>query len=745
MFKPITAGTFLLLSSCWLLAQAPQTVDFHRDVQPIFKAHCLECHGPDVHMNNFRLDRRRDALRGGTVAVIAPGNSVASRLYLRLTGTTVGRQMPLNGSLTAAELATIKAWIDQGATWPDADSGEIAHPPADARVVAWVAALREADRRAVERQLAGDPHLVSRRGPGGASALMFAALYGDVALMRRLLALGADPNTKNDVGATALMWAAGDVAKVRLLLAHGADANARSDEGASALTMAAGRFGSAPVLQLLLTHGADVNASVPSVMGPTTALSESAYAGDLEALRLLLGHQPAASTLPLALQLSLKAECDACFELMSGAADAAIRDRLLIGAVPPRGDGAGLLALLRPGAAVNVRDAEGRSLLMLASLAEGTSPATLQALLDRGADIAATSPAGANALDFAERMGRTANVALLRKAGAVPTPTTRTELPVPSPTADAGAAVARSLPLLQRVDVTFLSKSGCVSCHNNSLTALSVVAARQHGMQVNRETERRQTETIGTYLDTWHERALQHIGIPGGADTTSYLLLGMGAEGYVPNLATDAMAHYVRVHQHPDGHWTVLAYRPPLESSTIEVTAVSMHALQVFAPKAWAPDFDQAVRRAAGWLATAAPRSTEDHAYLLLGLDWAHAARPAIRNAARALIAEQRSDGGWAQLASLDSDAYATGEALVSLRQSGALTAADPVYRRGVQYLLHTQMADGSWFVRSRAIPLQPYFDSGFPYGRDQFISAAATNWATRALLDGGYPLSAAR
>jgi glycogen debranching enzyme len=51
-----------------------------------------------------------------------------------------------------------------------------------------------------------------------------------------------------------------------------------------------------------------------------------------------------------------------------------------------------------------------------------------------------------------------------------------------------------------------------------------------------------------------------------------------------------------------------------------------------------------------------------------------------------------------------------------------------------VQFLLNTQFADGSWFVRTRALPIQPHFESGFPFGRDQFISAAATNWATRAL-----------
>ena len=103
--------------------------------------------------------------------------------------------------------------------------------------------------------------------------------------------------------------------------------------------------------------------------------------------------------------------------------------------------------------------------------------------------------------------------------------------------------------------------------------------------------------------------------------------------------------------------------------------------------------------------------------------------------AAKTLIARQRADGGWSQLQTMPSDAYATGLALVGLAKTGMLKVSDPVYRKGVQYLMRTQFADGSWFVRSRAIPFQPHFEAGFPYGRDQFISAAATNWATMALL----------
>ena len=134
-------------------------------------------------------------------------------------------------------------------------------------------------------------------------------------------------------------------------------------------------------------------------------------------------------------------------------------------------------------------------------------------------------------------------------------------------------------------------------------------------------------------------------------------------------------------------------------------------------------------------LEAAQPQSTEDRAFQLLGFVWAGAARELRTKAGHALLNEQRHDGGWGQITSLASDAYATGQAMVALRENGVVDAS--AYQRGVRFLLNTQFEDGSWFVRSRAIPFQPYFESGFPYGGDQWISAAATNWAAMALMLG--------
>jgi hypothetical protein len=137
--------------------------------------------------------------------------------------------------------------------------------------------------------------------------------------------------------------------------------------------------------------------------------------------------------------------------------------------------------------------------------------------------------------------------------------------------------------------------------------------------------------------------------------------------------------------------------------------------------------------RAATWLAAQTPRSTEERVMQLLGLSWADADRPLRDKRLHELSELQRRDGGWAQTPNLSSDAYATGQVLFTLRELG-VPAADATIRRGVAFLVGTQAKDGSWFVKSRAMKIQPYFESGFPYGHDQWISQSGTAWATVAL-----------
>jgi hypothetical protein len=285
---------------------------------------------------------------------------------------------------------------------------------------------------------------------------------------------------------------------------------------------------------------------------------------------------------------------------------------------------------------------------------------------------------------------------------------------------------------LQRIDIPFIKKTGCVSCHHNSLVSMAVAAASRSGYRIDAALVREQKQIIATYLESWRERTLQNIPIAGGVDTIGYLMLGVRAADQPPDVATDAQAIWLKRRQMPDGSWPVQTIRPPIESNDIEVTAVAMRALQMYAL-----EYVDAVERARNWLAKAKAETTEEQAFRVLGLSWAQAGRSLVDGAARELLAAQRGDGGWAQLQTMTSDAYATGEALVALEEAG-IGMGDASFRRGVEFLLRTQLEDGSWYVKSRAEPIQAYFESGFPHRADQWISAAATAWATTALASVG-------
>jgi len=142
------------------------------------------------------------------------------------------------------------------------------------------------------------------------------------------------------------------------------------------------------------------------------------------------------------------------------------------------------------------------------------------------------------------------------------------------------------------------------------------------------------------------------------------------------------------------------------------------------------------IERAGKWLLTAKASRTQEQAFRVLGLAWASADRRAIDAAARALQSLQRADGGFSQLPTIASDAYATGLALFALHEAG-MKPAHRVYQAGLKFLLTTQAADGTWHVKSRSLEFQPYFESGYPYGHDQWISAAGAAYAVLAIAAG--------
>ena len=97
-------------------------IDFVRDVQPIFEKNCASCHGPEKQRSGYRLDDKGVALTGGEGSApnIIPGKSGASPLIHYVAGLVEDLLMPSKGDpLTAEQIGILRAWIDQGAVWPD--------------------------------------------------------------------------------------------------------------------------------------------------------------------------------------------------------------------------------------------------------------------------------------------------------------------------------------------------------------------------------------------------------------------------------------------------------------------------------------------------------------------------------------------------------------------------------------------------------------------------------------------------
>ncbi len=125
------AATLLLLLALssfeGLPAQvAPSKVDFVRDVQPLLKASCLKCHGPEKPKGQFRLDVRSLAMKGGVGGKsILPGRGAESPFIKLLLDPDEEARMPQKAPALAKEqIELLRRWIDEGAAWPDAVAGD---------------------------------------------------------------------------------------------------------------------------------------------------------------------------------------------------------------------------------------------------------------------------------------------------------------------------------------------------------------------------------------------------------------------------------------------------------------------------------------------------------------------------------------------------------------------------------------------------------------------------------------------
>jgi len=612
-------------------------------------------------------------------------------------------------------------------------------------------AIRNNDLNYLKAQLSNGAD-VNTRDRRGATLLMHAAAFGSPEAVRLLLDSGAGVNAKNSFDATALLWGAGDPRKAAMLVAKGADVNARSKQGRTPLMVAANCDGCSETVRLLLSKGADPKQKDGQ---GNSALRLAADLDDFESVRLIIdaGVPPDApdGDGTTALQ-SAAVNCNLAETkfLLSKGADVNLANTFsgevkfgkiqLIGLTPlmwaaPFCKADVVQTLLDAGAKVNVKDIRDMTPIMLAVTSETQDLAVVRALLKAGAGVNGKSNMGETALDWAHKFGNPEVIAALTAAGArAGDPLSPPQRPASAPKS-AQQAVEYGVALLQRTSTEFFQQSGCVGCHHQAFTTMAVVAARAGGVPVNDAAAEEHVKMMEGQWTGVQEAVLLRIDIGGMQDNEMYSLLAMAAARYPSNAITDTMAAYVAAVQRRDGAWRLGGEaRVPLEYSAVSRTAVAMHTLQLYGSPAQRPDFDRRIARAREFLLGAKASTTDELAMQLAGLAWAGAARDKVREVGRTLVACQRSDGGWAGNRNLPSDPYATGQSLWALRESGTLTASDPAYQRGVKYLLGTQWTDGSWYVRSRATKFQPYFQSGFPYEHDQWISSTATGWAVMAL-----------
>jgi Squalene-hopene cyclase C-terminal domain len=270
---------------------------------------------------------------------------------------------------------------------------------------------------------------------------------------------------------------------------------------------------------------------------------------------------------------------------------------------------------------------------------------------------------------------------------------------------------------------------------------LALSAAKSKGFAIDEEELKQQLAHTAKFLAGNRENYLKGQGTGGQADTAGYALWTLAAGGCSPDDNTAAVAEYLLQRHQERDHWGNTSKRPPTEATPFTTTYIALYGLEKFGTSEQAERIAKRRERVREWLIKTPANDNEDRVFRLWGLQAAEAPAAEIEAAAKELIAKQRADGGWAQLDSgepataTESDAYATGTALLALHDAAGLATSDAVYQRGLAYLLKTQQDDGTWHVVTRSKPIQAYFETGFPHGKDQFISTAGSAWATWALV----------
>ena len=574
----------------------------------------------------------------------------------------------------------------------------------------------------------------------GTAELFTAIRLGDAPGVRSALDRGADINRPNWINATPLDWAMliDKPEMGRVLIEKGAKLDAGIYGTPLAMAILRGRESTA--LELL-----DRGAAKLSKRGDeaTTLMLAAGYSTARVIERLPQGAAElakqdidGATALIYAARLGKTENVQRL--LRSGAkvdqADSHGRTPLMYAAM--NGFPTAVDALLRAKASPAIRDKESSTALHLVARYSGSAKIA-ERLVKAGAGVNGRDAFAKTPLGLAQERRESELTKVLRSAGARPEPV--------APTPMARPAIQRSVAAMEKGMTRFLAQSSCASCHHQGLGLAVLGQAAQRGFKIDSSVLKGNLQRIGemgeqsgdllklAMTDPKMNGVVPTSEIDDFTVVTSYLFWALDSNKVPANPGLGGMAQYVASQQQGAGNWSMTVHRGPMQESHQTITALQVLGMRRFLEK---NPGDASLKKARAWFESAPTATIEDRAARLLGLRWSGGAARTMRVGATELTALQNPDGGWSGRKGAPSDALTTGLALYSLRVGAATPASDAVVRKAASYLLRHQDESGAWYMNKTVAPLNFYFDGGFPGGESQYISFAATGWATLALME---------
>jgi len=314
---------------------------------------------------------------------------------------------------------------------------------------------------------------------------------------------------------------------------------------------------------------------------------------------------------------------------------------------------------------------------------------------------------------------------------------------------DVDSALQRGMAMVTGAASRWQQNKTCFTCHHQTLPMLATTEAGKAGLPLDQAWLNSQAATSHRYFENRIDTMLDGDHVPGGATTAGYGFWALSMADRASDETTTAMVAYLlqiqgvarlRGRESADlsmlqnGRWTTSCIRPPLQGSDVADTVLSLVGMEKFVADDQREALANSRKAAEKWLAQAPLITQEDRVWRLWGLHLLGGDADTKGAVRETILAGQRDDGGWARGEAMESEAFSTGQTVFILCETG-MPPDDPKLQQGRDFLLRTQLADGSWMVESRLEKkAQPYFENGDPHGEHQFLSIAATSWATAAL-----------